>query len=101
MKSFKTEEEVREHFKNEVFEFEILCDGVADYNTLVPTLVDGSYQTFKVSFFVEDKPFARYDNLDGLLGDLQIFEVYAYDAMTKEESHWLYQNKYEENYKRK
>lgn len=99
MKSFKTEKEVRKHFKNEALEFEILCDGVADYNTLVPTLIDGDYYTFKISFFVKDNAFAKYDKLDGLLGASQVFEVYAFNCRERKSTYHLYQNKYEENYK--
>ena len=84
MESFKTEKQIRDYFKSIVFEFEIMCDGVADYKTVLPLLIDGNYQHFKVSLFPNENPFCKYDCLDGLLGAMQIFEVYLLNATTNE-----------------
>lgn len=94
MIELKTEADIKQFFKDEALGFEILADGVSEYNTLVPILINGNYYNFKISFFTEDKPFACYDKLSGLLSDMQIFEVYAQDSRTNETTHHIYQNKY-------
>ena len=97
MIELKTEQQIREFFKDNTLKFEIMVDGVADYLTVLPILIDGNYYNFKVSFFTKDNPFAAYDNCNGLLSVCQVFEVYALDTRNQE-THHLYQNKYEENY---
>ena len=93
MIELKTEEQVRTFFSDKVVKFDIMCDGVADYSTVIPISIDGNYYNFKISFFVEDKPFAAYDNVNGLLLDCQVFEVYALTTMNQE-THHLYQEPY-------
>jgi hypothetical protein len=72
---FKNEKEIKDFFKNTMFKFDIVCDGIANYKTLNPFLYDGTYIHFEISFFIEDKPFLCYDNLSNFLSDMQIFEV--------------------------
>lgn len=80
MKRFKNEKEVREFFGSTTLKFQIICDGVAEFETVKPMrLDDGNYATFKVSVFPDDNPFSAYDALDDLLGSCQIFEVLNVD----------------------
>ena len=72
---FKNKQEIKNFFKGTMFKFDIVSDGIANYKTINPILYNGNYIEFIISFFVEDKPFICYDDLDGLLNDLQIFEV--------------------------
>jgi len=75
MRKMKTEKEVREFFGSTTLKFELMCDGVADFNTVSLINDNGDYKHFKISLFPNDNPFGAYESLDNLLSVMQIFEV--------------------------
>ena len=96
MIELKTEKDIREHFSGVALQFQIFYDGIVEYTTVMPTNIEGEYYSFKICLFPEDNPFFTFDEVNGLLGVMQIFEVSALDSKGKE-THTLYSNKYEEN----
>lgn len=90
----KTEEQVLELIgKDTALKFECFVDGVMDYKTVLPVLVDGNYVNYLICLFYEDlQPFLKYETLSSL-SKFKIFEVIEV-LETSNTTETLYHKKY-------
>ena len=81
---------------NTILKFDYLVDNIVEYKTVQPSLVDGNYINYKLSFFYEDcDTIFDYDTLDGFLGTMQVFEVTEISDSAADYNN-IYYNKYKE-----
>jgi hypothetical protein len=75
---FKSAEEVKKYFNDELFKFDFISDNLCFFQTLNPVFIDDYLVSFKISFYHESgKEFFCYSNFE-MLSNLQLSQVTAY-----------------------
>jgi len=104
---FKDEVEIRQFFKNCVFEFEFQVDYEIYFKTTIPLTINGEIFDFKISFYNKgETAFANYSrfsdggkHVDGdWLDCFQISEVTSI-SISSNDKKTLYHSMYDENNK--
>ena len=72
---FKCEKEIRDFFGGEVFKFQCLVEGIAEFETVKTMWHQEQMIDYRIELFIDHNSFLNYDTLDGLLEPMQIFRV--------------------------
>lgn len=90
-------EQLLELFGKSLFQFHFRGDGIIDYRSVVPILMDGMYCDIKVEFFDNGSNLFNFETFEDISERFKLFEIVKLPIIYNQQREVLFHQKYDED----